>query len=147
MSSQKKVRGTDKDSLTRQKTSLLLKQKQPGLFVQSASGNDGQVSRTCTGRKPSTAPGMLQFSRPVYLFFLLEKSTKTTRETQAQVKRATAGGQGGVIQAAHVSGFRIKFSKQFTPMMMTAQTQHKACREGGATDCVAIYQPKGVGGR
>lgn len=57
-----------------------------------------------------------------------------------------AGGQG-VIQAAHVSGFRINFSKQFTPMMMTARTQHKACRRGtGATDCVANYQPKGFGG-
>lgn len=37
----------------------------------------------------------------------------------------------GVIQAAHVSGFRITFSKQFTPIMITAQTWHKACREGG----------------
>lgn len=54
------------------------------------------------------------------------------------------GSGSGVIQAAHVSGFRITFSKQFTPIMITAKTRQKACREGGrgATDCVAIYQPK-----
>lgn len=54
---------------------------------------------------------------------------------------------GRVIQAAHVSGFGITFSKKFTLMMMTAQTQHNACMgRVGATDCVAIYQPKGWGG-
>lgn len=31
-----------------------------------------------------------------------------------------------------MSGFRINFSKEFTPMMMTAQTQHDACKGGGA---------------
>ena len=43
--------GDDEDSVTRQKTALFLKQKHPGLFIQSASGSDGRVSRTRTGRK------------------------------------------------------------------------------------------------
>lgn len=56
-----------------------------------------------------------------------------------------AGGSGGSFRLHTLSGFRINFSKQFTPMMMTARTQHKACERGGrgATDCVANYQPKG----
>lgn len=52
---------------------------------------------------------------------------------------------GGVIQAAHVSGFRINFSKKFTPMMVTAQSMGGE----GATDCgLCCYLPASrVGGR
>lgn len=52
----------------------------------------------------------------------------------------------GVIQAAHVSGFRINFSKQFTPMMMTAQTQHNACGGRGQQIVSLSTSQRGKGG-
>ncbi|GAA6232687.1 uncharacterized [Lates japonicus] len=53
------------------------------------------------------------------------------RERERERESHGRGRGGRVIQAAHVSGFRINFSKQFTPMMMTAQTQHNVCKGGG----------------
>lgn len=151
-----KVQGTDEDNVTRQKTALLKKkqkkQKQPRLFVQSASGNDGRVSRTRTGREPSTVPGPLPFPTPFWVFFVRETIEDVQRNSSKHIEgeRATVMGggvEGGVIQAAHVSGFRINFSKQFTPMMMTAQTRRKACRVWGGGNRLCRYLPaKGDGG-
>lgn len=80
-----------------------------------------------------TAPGPFRCSHP----FLLEKPSKMATETQAQVKTVKGQVGGGVIQAAHVSGFRNNFSKQLSDENCTKHA------EGRATDCVAIYQPKG----
>lgn len=48
------------------------------------------------------------------------------------------GGWAGFIRAAHVSGFRISFSKKFMLMMMTAQTEHNACRGGWGQQIVSL---------
>lgn len=79
-----KVSGNDEDSMTGQKTALL-KQKHPGLYTQSTSGNDGQVSRTYTGLNPQLHQICLSLPIPVSeTIKAADRNSSTNRESRGR---------------------------------------------------------------
>lgn len=145
--SRKRSEGADEDSVTRQKTAL----SQSGDDPVRSSRRRAAVTVKSVGLAPAATFSCSGYA-PVWAPCLLEKLSKTSRETQAgwgwrePWRRGGSGGHSGCTRERLQDQFQQTVHTSDDDCTDSAQSMQGRDKVGGETDCVAIYQPKGWGG-